>query len=411
MAVIDDPEPAPALAIPRPSRGRRIGAAVLLWLAALAAILAIAAIWVNRQVLDADNWSQTSTEVIANPTVRTAVSAFLVNQLYARTDVTAQVRKALPPRLKPLAGPVAGGLRDLGQKAVYGLLGLPTAQTIWRHANRLAIRQFDAIVEEKPGLVTSKGDAIILDIRSVLVEVADRLGLPRSLVAKLPPNAGRITIASSHRVKQVKTAVKLVKGLQIVLPAIAFVLAAAAIWLSAGRRRRALLLSGVALVGAGLFVLIARNVAGHQVTDALAADASVQPAAHTTYSILTAMLSEIAQAAILFGLAIALCAAVAGPRRWAIVVRRAVAPWLAQRLGVSLAAVAAAFGLLVLWAPIPALRSPIPALIALALLLVGVVVLRRQAGAEFPDARIGDTRAAIRAWWRRTRRASDPAPV
>jgi hypothetical protein len=403
VSVIDDPDPAPAFAAPRPSRGRRIGVGVLLWLATLCAILGILAIWVNRQVLDAENWSETSTKVISDRVVRTELSAFLVNQLYARTDVTSQVRKALPPRLAPLAGPVTGGLRELGEKAVFSLLGLPAAQTIWRRANEQAIRQLDNIVEEKEGAVTSKGDAIILDIRPVLVNIAGRLGLPPSVVDKLPPNAGRITIASSRRVKQVKNLIKLVKGLQIVLPAVAFLLAAAAIWLSKNRRRYALLLSGLVLIGAGVFVLIARNVAGHEITGALAADDSVQHAVHNAYSILTEMLSQIAQSAILFGLAILLSAAVAGPRRWAVAVRRAVAPWLRERPGVSAGVVAAVFGLFVLWAPIPALRMPIPALIMLALLILGVVLLRRQVNVEFPDARIGDTEAAIRAWWRRSR--------
>ena len=399
-----EPDPGPAFAAPRPSRGRRIGAAVLLWLATLCAILSIVAVWVNRQVLDAENWSQTSTKVISDPVVRTELSAFLVNQLYARTDVTSQVRKALPPRLEPLAGPVAGGLRSLGEKAVFSLLGLPAAQRIWRHANEQAIRQLDNIVEEKEGAVTSKGDAIILDIRPVLVNIAGRLGLPPSVVDKLPPTAGRITVASSRRVKQVKNLIKLVKGLQVILPIVAFLLAAAAIWLSKNRRRRALMLSGFALVGAGLFVVIARNVAGREVTGALAADQSVQHAVHNAYSILTAMLSDIAQSTILFGLAILLAAAVAGPRRWAVAVRRAMTPWLRDRPGVSCGIVVAVFGLFVLWAPIPALRMPIPALIMLALLFVGLVVVRRQAVEEFPDARIGDTEAAIRAWWRRSRR-------
>jgi hypothetical protein len=399
---IDAPAPVPAFAA-RPSRGRRIGAGVLLWLATLCAILGVLSIYINRQVLAADNWADTSTRVIADHEVRTALSAFLINQLYARTDVTAQVRKALPRQFKPFAGPVAGGLRQLGQKGVFTLLGLPAAQTVWHRANKRAIQAFDNIVNEKKGLVTSKGDTIFLDLRSVLVEVADRLGLPRSLVDRLPPTAGQITIASSRRVKQIKNGVKLLKGLQVILPAVAFLLAAAAIWLSVGRRRRALLLSGVALVGAGLFVLIARNIAGHEIVGALASDPSVQHAAHNAYSILTEMLSDIAQSTILFGLAIVLCAVVAGPRSWARAVRRAAAPWLSQRPGISLAAVAAVFGLLVLWAPIPALRMPIPALIMLALLLAGVLVLRRQAAAEFPDAAIGDTERALRAWWRRRR--------
>jgi hypothetical protein len=399
----------PAGFVPRPSRGQRIGAAVLLWLAGVFVILSIHAVWVNRQVLDPHNWGETSTKVLANSEVRTQLSTFLVSQIYARTDITSQVRSALPPKLQPLAGPITGGLRQAGEKAVHSLLGLPAAQTIWRVANEQAIRQFDNVVEEKNTVVTSHDDALILDVRPVLVQVADRLGLSQKIVDGLPKSAGRITIASSRRVKQIKGGVKLLKGLQVILPVVAFLLGVAAIWLSEGRRRRALLLCGVALVAAGLFVVIERNILGRELVGALVSDETIQPAAHDAFSILTAMLSDIAQSVILFGVAVLVCAAVAGPRRWAVTVRRAGAPWLAERIGVCLTVVAAVFGLLVWWAPIPALRMPIPALIMLALLLLGTLVLRRQTATEFPDARIGDTEAAVRAWWKRTRSPSGTA--
>jgi hypothetical protein len=401
--MIDDPDPAAVPAAHRPSRGRAIGAAALLWLAGILTIISMLAIWVNRQVLDPGAWSATSTQVISNPAVRTAVSTFAVNQLYTKTDVSAEVRKALPPKLAPLAGPIAGGLHQAAEKGVYGLLGTAPVQTLWREANRAAIRQFDDIVEERQGAVTSKGDAVILDVRPILVQVAQRLGIPASVVEKIPENAGQITVASGKRVKQVKWAVKLLKGLAIVLPIVSVLLAAAAIWLSEGRRRRALWLAGIALVASGLFMLIARNVGGNELTGALASDTATHDAVHSAWSILTQMLSQIAQSAILFGLAIMLCAALAGPRRWAVSIRRAAAPWLRERQAVAYVTVAAVFGLLVLWGPIPALRMPIPALILLALLMAGVAVLRLQTGQEFPDARIGDTEAALRARWHRSR--------
>ena len=341
MSVIDEPDPAPVAAAPRPSRGRRIGAVVLLWLAGLLMVVSMLAIWVNRQVLDPDAWSATSTQVIANPAVRTAVSTFAVNQLYAKTDVSAEVRKALPPKLAPLAGPIAGGLHQAAQKGVYGLLGTAPVQTLWRASNRAAIRQFDNIVEGHSGAVTSKGDAVILDVRSMLVQVAQRLGIPSNVVDKIPENAGQITVVSGKRVKQVKGAVKLLKGLAIILPIVSLLLAAAAIWLSEGRRRRTLWLAGIALVASGLFMLIARNVAGNEITGALAADDATRQAVHSAWSILTQMLSQIAQSTILFGLAIMLGASLAGPRRWAVATRRAAAPWLRERQAVAYGVVAA----------------------------------------------------------------------
>src|SRR3954453_23916838 len=81
------------------------------------AVVAIFAVWLNRQALNADNWSQTSSELLDNPAIRTQVAGFLVDQVYDNVDVTGEVRQALPPRLAPLAGPAANGLRQLAERS------------------------------------------------------------------------------------------------------------------------------------------------------------------------------------------------------------------------------------------------------------------------------------------------------
>ena len=93
-------------------RGRRIGSNVLLGISTVLAIVAIVAIWANRQLLNADNWAATSTSLLQSPTIRSATANYLVDQLYANVDVAGTIDSALPPRLRPLAAPVAAGLRS-----------------------------------------------------------------------------------------------------------------------------------------------------------------------------------------------------------------------------------------------------------------------------------------------------------
>src|SRR5438270_4006765 len=90
------------------SRGRRYAVRGLLALATILAVLSIVAVWANRQLLNADNWANTSTALLENGAVRGAVSGYLVDQVYANVDVSSELSSALPPRLKPLAGPAAG---------------------------------------------------------------------------------------------------------------------------------------------------------------------------------------------------------------------------------------------------------------------------------------------------------------
>ena len=55
-------------------------------------------VWANRQLLNTDNWTETSSELLENEEIRTQIAGFLVDELYANVDVEAQIREALPPR-------------------------------------------------------------------------------------------------------------------------------------------------------------------------------------------------------------------------------------------------------------------------------------------------------------------------
>jgi hypothetical protein len=401
------------------SRASRIWVRVVLVIATILSALAILAVWANRQVLDANRWADTSTKLLQNEAIRTQIGDYVVEQVYANVNVAAQLRAALPTRLRPLAAPAAGGLENLAQQAAFQLLSRPRVQEAWRAANKISAQQFINIVEGKSRLVSLQGNAVYVDLLPVLAQVGQRLGLPASVVQKVPPNAARLKVMTSNQITTVKNGVKLLRGLAIVLPLIALLLFALAVYLSIGRRRHVLFVVGVNLVIAGLLVIVVRNVAGGQVVDSLASTDSVKPAVEAVWSIGTGLLSDVAQSVIIIGLAVALAASLAGPRRPAVALRRAAAPWLRERRGVAYAFVAAVLGLIVWWGPIPATRMPIPILILIVLLWLGTEALRRQTAEEFPDAQIGDTLALWRgragrvSTWRPHHRheTAPPAPI
>jgi len=396
-----DKVPGPPTGVPPrgarpPSRGGIWGIRIVLAIATILTIAGVFAIWANRQVLDSNNWAKTSTELLQNNAIRTAISGYLVQELYANVNVSAELSKALPPRLQPLAGPVAGGLENLAERGAYAFLGRPRVQSAWSTANKVTAQQFINIVEGNSKAVQLNGNAVFIDLRPILGKLTHALGLPSSLVAKLPPSAARLKVMTANQISAVRKVVKLVKGLAVILPLVALLLFALAVYLWRTRRRHALFIVGVDLVIAGAIVVIARNVAGHALVNALASTASIKPPAQAAWSIGTAMLSDIAQSSIIIGLAAMLAASLAGPRRPAVALRRAAAPWLRECRTVVYAAALAVLLLIVLWGPIPATRMPIPVLILIGLVWLGIEVIRRQTAVEFPDAQIGDTFAAIR---------------
>src|SRR3977135_991467 len=90
-----------------PSRARRVWVRVILGFATLLAVFAIFAVWANRQLLNPTNWSKTSTALLEKQTIRWRLATFLIDQLYANVNVSAQLKSGLPPRLAPLAGPLS----------------------------------------------------------------------------------------------------------------------------------------------------------------------------------------------------------------------------------------------------------------------------------------------------------------
>src|SRR6476661_2141879 len=88
-------------------RTHRIAVTTLLLAGTLSAILAIGALWVNRQALDTDNWVDTSGQLLDDQHIRGALSGYLVDQLYTNVDVAGELQAALPAQVAALAGPAA----------------------------------------------------------------------------------------------------------------------------------------------------------------------------------------------------------------------------------------------------------------------------------------------------------------
>ena len=102
--------PAPAGAAPAPAsvpvaHRHRILITTLFVLATIIGIGAVHAVWINRQALNTDNWTATSSRLLANKQIQTAVAAYAVNQLFSSGVPQAQMKAALPTVLQPLAGP------------------------------------------------------------------------------------------------------------------------------------------------------------------------------------------------------------------------------------------------------------------------------------------------------------------
>jgi len=352
--------------------------AVLVVVASVLAFAAIFAVWIDRQVLDTDNWATASSEMLEIPAVRNRTAAYLADKAYEESDIEGQISAALPPRLQPLAAPAAGFLRDRLEKRAREALARPDVQQLWEDANRAAHQRLLEVLESN-GPVT-------VDLHRLLEAVERRAGVGGRAAGLVPEGAATVTVLRSDQLDTARTGLRIMDALPIVLVVLSIVLATAAVYWSPGRRRRVLRGYGIGLVAAGALALGAAAYTRDTLVDSLARTAEGIPVVEGVFRVYSSLLVEAAVATIFYGAVIVLGAWLAGETRWATAVRRTIAPYLRQP--------ELAYGALALivgahhrnTTPTPATRKPATAIVLIALLALGVEALRRQTAREFPPS-------------------------
>jgi hypothetical protein len=390
---------------------RRGIAVVLVVLASIAAFLAIFSLWANRQLLNTENWTTTSSKLLAKPVIRDRVAGFLVDQLYENVDVAGELQAALPDRAKLLAAPAAGALRPFAERGARELLARPRGQQAWEGANRAAHLLLLRVLDGGGRTLSTQNGVVVLDLKQLLREMEARVGIGGRVADRLPADAAQLTVLRSDQLSTAQDAFKALKALPIVLVGLTLALFAAALAVAPRWRRKAVRAYGIGFIAAGAGALAVGALVGDSVVDSLARTEAARPAIDEVWTIYTSLLRQAAGATIAYGVVMLAGAVLAGPSLAATSIRRTAAPVLREP-AVSYGALVVVLAVVVLWwAPTPATRNPPLALLLCALVALGFEGLRRQTAREFPDADFGAAQqrtrehlsAAAHALGRRTR--------
>lgn len=372
---------------------RRGAVYTCLVLAAVTGVLAGFAVWSARQLLETSSWERTSSKLLENQEIRDALGGFLVDELFDNVDVQGEIEGVLPPRLSLLAGPAAGGLRQLAEERAPILLARPQVQEIWEQINKTAHERFVDVIEGDAEALNQDDGRVYLDLGAIVKQLGSQLGI--GAVSQIPDGVAQLDIMDASDLEYAKDAVKLLEGAAYILAAVSLLLLVLAVYLAEGWRRAAVRDCGFVFIFIGAVVLVGRSVAGGLVVDALAGTAATQPAAEATMSISTSMLGDLGIAMIGYGIVIILGAWLAAPGPLSTTLRRATTPFIRDRR--MLYPILLLIVLLVLaWSPTEGTRRLIPSLVLIGLLVAGAEALRRQGRAEFPDA----TLASFSESWR-----------
>src|SRR3954447_21570915 len=223
----------------------------LLVLATLIGFAGAFAVWVNRQALNTDNWATTSGKLLADQKVRTALSAYMVDQLFSNVDVASELKGVLPPRADALAAPAAAGLQQLAGQAAPRLLARPRGQDAWVAANLAAHRQLRRVIDGGGSVVSNADGNVTLNLHTLVTQLATSLGVQDQVAAAqsklqgsggaqaralaqqklgitLPTATGQLVIMRSDDLKTAQDVAGSIKGLAIALPVLAIALFALA---------------------------------------------------------------------------------------------------------------------------------------------------------------------------------------
>jgi hypothetical protein len=337
------------------------------------------ALWAKRQALDTDNWVDTSSALLEDDEIRTAVGLFIIDRLYQSDEVEARIASVLPPRLVQLAKPAAAGLKQVAQRNAGRVLGTDAALQAWEAANRTAHGALIKLVESD----AASGD-VSLQLGSLFEQMAAATGLPPEAVEKLPPEVSSLQILSGEKLQSARDAVDLFQTLLWVLLVLTLASFGGAIALSADRRH-AVIQVGCCLMFAGVALFAVRTVAGSAVVDALAEAPNAHAVADDVWGIATSLLVAAASGGFLFGLFLVLGAWLAGEGRRATAIRRASAYSYREQPGLVRAGLGVAILLLLIWGPVPWTRTWWGILIFTVLAYLWLEFVRRETLEQFPD--------------------------
>src|SRR5919106_3226816 len=162
-----EPE-APAGAPParQQARGRATAVWVVLVLAGLLLLLSSFAVWIDRVALNTDVFTDTSSSLLDNDQIRSAVANRAVDELFANVDVQAEVETQLPNDYKGLSGAATAGLRQASYQIVDRALEQPVFQDLFRIALEESHETLVEVLEGGGARVSTEEGAVTLDLRA-----------------------------------------------------------------------------------------------------------------------------------------------------------------------------------------------------------------------------------------------------
>jgi hypothetical protein len=283
--------------------------------------VANAGIWVDREVYDSDNFVSTTNEIFEDPEVQAVMAERLTNRLVAAADLSGRLNEELPERLTFLALPITEAARDFIHDIVVRVLESDRFAQLRTRVLEIFHTNLIRVIENDNDLLSTDSGTLTIDLRPVLQEVADQLGLSEdsALVARLdlPEDAGVIEVNQGAIAWSYAIAAAFQELIIIVLVAAVVCMAIAVI--IARERRKTLRNVAIAVAAVGLITLIGLAISRYIIGEV----AQSTDAARNLFDIVAATWQNQSFALLILGLLILLGLFLTGDSRLAVSLRDA----------------------------------------------------------------------------------------
>lgn len=312
---------------------RSTAVVVLLVIGFILTPVSIASIWLRNTVYNTDTYVQTVQPLASNPAVISAVSLQVTDAIFQQVDIEALLQQNLPPKLSFAAGPLAAQVESQTNNVVTRALETPQFQQLWGQINRTASQSLVAfLTADKPSAISVQNGQLVLDLEPVVANVKQQLvDSGFSLASKIPSISKSVVlpVANVQPLVQARSMANLMRTLSYVLPVLAIVCFALAVFLARDRRR--------AVIWVGALLALGALVSGFGLASGRQIFLSQRPGtvfdaatAAWMFDTLSRFLRNSNRVVFLVGALIAIVGAFSGPYPWAVKTRGIVSGAITQ---------------------------------------------------------------------------------
>lgn len=228
---------------------RRILAGALAVLAVVALVLATQAAWVKTTLQNEEQFVATLQSLPQNEAVATALSIRVADGVVEATGVEVFVSEALPDELSFLAVPTTAAITDFVSGVAFDVIQSDAVTTAWTATLRITHKAVSAMLTGNDGALVAAEGKIALDLDAIGAVVVDRVEARGLDLPDLDISLGQVVIYEDEDLAAAQAVAQAIDTLGWLLPVLAIILIAGAVWASPNNRRMTQYLGfGTALV-------------------------------------------------------------------------------------------------------------------------------------------------------------------